>query len=136
MLKLKRLAVWFLEISCEALLLSLLLIGLSVPFQPGQFGLGAELLSSFGVIANWLFWRTGYLFTTAIVAVFFRGQKLWVYPAVAALLFVIHIEIVMVKLGSDLASTYGILIPAAGACIVFACTFAGSLILRRWARGR
>jgi len=70
MLILKRLAVWLLETSCEALLLSVLLIVLSVPDGPSQAGFLKDL--GFFVVATvYVFmWHSGCLVTTVIVRSF------------------------------------------------------------------
>jgi|SRR5271165_985634 len=127
MLILKRLAIWFIEISFEALLLGLALVGL---FGFDQHGFARSLgLYVSGII---LFsFTTGYLFTTAIARGAWRGRWLWSYPATATLLYLIHSEIFFrISGGSTRSEKFSIQV--AGACIIFTCTLAGTLVLRRW----
>jgi hypothetical protein len=80
---LKRLAVWLLETSCEALLLSLFLIVLR---DSDQRASAKDFLVLAGSIA-FMFFTTGYLLTTAVARVFWRSERLWLYRAIATLLF-------------------------------------------------
>ncbi len=127
MLTLKRLSVWFFETSSEVLLLGLflaLLLGHNRPF------LKELSLYSSGVLL--VFFTTGYLLTTIIVRAFWRSWALWSYPAVATILFQIHFQIMNVRLGGAFAPSDRLRVQVAGGCIVFACTFIGSVVLRRW----
>lgn len=132
----KRLAVWLLEALAATLLLGGLFGALSSPdltnflsILPGVWALAAG-------IAAVLFLH-GYYLTTAVAGVFFRGRKLWVYPLIAATLFVIHTHIVFFRLKPDLSSSgRATEVPFlfGGACLIFACAIGGNLILRKWAR--
>jgi hypothetical protein len=127
----KRIAVWFLETQCEALLLSVVLIVLSIPNGPSQYGFVHDLL--FGLTAIYtVFFTTGYLLTTAIVGIFWRSQRSWLYPSVASVLFLIHFEIFSVGIGGAFEPSERLPIRGAGAGIVFACTFVGGWFLRKW----
>jgi hypothetical protein len=75
---------------------------------------------------------TGYLLSTAVVRALWRGQTLWSYPAVAAVLFFIHFEIMNFGVGGAYEPKDRLRIRVAGALIVIACTFVGTLLLRRW----
>ena len=73
----------------------------------------------------------------ALAGVVWRGQKPWLYPAIAATLFVIHTHIVFFRLKPDLSSSgRSAELPflVGGACIVFACAFGGNWLLRKWSQ--
>jgi hypothetical protein len=129
MLILKRLSVWALETALQALLLSLVLIGL-FGYDSHEFGKTLLICTTWIVI---MFFSTGYLFSTVLFRAFWRGRGLWLYSAIATLLFLIHFEIlnVGVGVGGAFNPPERLRIRAAGVCIVFACTFVGSYFLRK-----
>jgi hypothetical protein len=132
----KRLTVWLLEALVTTLLLGVLFGALSSPdlstfisLLPGVWAL------AFGVGA--ILFLHGYYLTTALAGVVWRSQKLWLYPAIAATLFVIHSHVVFFRLKPDLSSSgRAAELPflAGGACIVFACALGGNWLLRKWAQ--
>jgi hypothetical protein len=138
----KRLIVWLLETSCEALVLSgfLLALGLQwVQSRPFHESLASDflvfLLGTVGVFMPY----SGFLLSTAIFRVFSGSRRLWVYPAIAAALFVVHLRLLGIVLdgyrGMASWKTAWPLVAelnAGGACIVFGCTYAGNLLLRKW----
>jgi hypothetical protein len=128
---LKRLVVWLIETSCEALLLGAVLIVSSMSYGPSQSGFAKDLLFSAWATAFVFMWGTGYVVTTLLFRVFLRGQRLWLYPAVAAVLFLTHLQILFF-IATGWPSSQRIQVRAAGVCIVFACTFAGSFVLQKW----
>jgi hypothetical protein len=132
MLILKRLAVWFTETLTEVLLLGLVLT-LLLGHDQHAFLKDLSIYSS-GIIL--LFFTTGYLLSTVVVRIFWRGRTLWSYPAIAIILFFIHFEIMNVGLGGAFEPSTRLRVRVAGACIVFACTLAGTFALRKWASGR
>lgn len=127
MLIVKRLIVWFVETFFEAMLLGLALAGL---FGYNQHALARSLgLYVSGILL--LSFTTGYLLTTAIARGAWKGQRWWSYSAIAVALFFLHSQIFfVVSGGSTLPEKLSMQI--SGACIVFACTLAGTLALRRW----
>lgn len=125
MLILKRLAVWLLETSCEALLLGLFLIILS---GTDQLGFAKDLLAAFVWTVVLLFWGSGYLLTTAIFGLVWRSRRLWLYPAIAAALFITHVQF----FATGWTPSTKLPVQVAGACIVFACTLVGGWFLRKW----
>ena len=132
MLILKRLAVWFVETSSEAVLLGLVL---TVLFGHDAHAFFRDLaIYSSGIIL--LFVTTGYVLSTMVVRAVWRGRTLWSYPVIATVLFLIHFEIMNVVLGGAFEPPARVRIRAAGACIVFACTLAGTFILRMCAPAR
>jgi hypothetical protein len=128
----KRITVWSLETQCQALLLSVLCIILSSRSGPRDDGIVRDLVFEFNLVSV-LFFSTGYLFTTAILAVFWRGQRLWLYPIIAAALFSIHLQILFFALG-DVTPSEKLPVRLAGPYIVFVCTLVGGCCLRRWIR--
>ncbi|HWB85159.1 MAG TPA: hypothetical protein VG675_13525 [Bryobacteraceae bacterium] len=131
---LKRLTVWLLEALVSTLLFGVLFGALSSPdlstfasILPGAWAL------AFGVGA--ILFLHGYYVTTALAGVVWRSQKPWLYPAIAATLFVIHTHIVFFRLKPDLSPsgrTAELPFLAGGACIAFACAFGGNWLLRKW----
>ena len=127
---LKRLIVWFVETIFEAMLLALALIGL-FGYDQHAFGKSLELYVS-GILL--LSFTSGYLVTTAIARGAWKGQSWWSFSAIAVTLFLAHSEIVFVVSGASTLPER-LSMQMAGACIVFACTFAGTLALRKWIAG-
>jgi hypothetical protein len=128
---LKRLAVWLLEALAGAFLLGGLLGALSLPnflkLLPGVWALGL------GVAA--ILFIHGYYLTTALFGVVWRSEKIWLYPAIAAALFVIHVHVAFVRLKPDISSqgkATELPFLAGGACIVAGCAFVGNWLLRKW----
>ena len=128
MVILKRLAVWFLETSTEIVLMAVLLTFL---FGFDQHALIRDsLIYSFDVTV--LSFTTGYLATTLVARALWRGKLIWWYPVIASTLFLIHFEIMNRSFGWVFESRDMQVIRAVGVCIAFACTFAGTFVLRRW----
>ena len=124
----KRLVVWFIEISLEAMFLGVVLVCL---LGDNQHAYVKDLTVSFVWIST-MFFSTGYLFTTGIVRAVWRGKSVWLYPVVALALFFVHFEILNHSAGGIFDAPRRTVIRIAGGCIVPACTIAGTLALRRW----
>jgi hypothetical protein len=124
----KRAAVWFIEVLSEVLLLALVLT-LLLGHDRHAF-LKELLIYSAGVTL--LFFTTGYLFTTLLLRLFWKGRTLWSCPAIAVVLFLIHFEIMNVGLGGAFEPPTRLLVRVVGTCIAFTCTMTGSFILRNW----
>ncbi|MBZ5538873.1 MAG: hypothetical protein LAO31_23245 [Acidobacteriia bacterium] len=127
---LKRLFVLLPELAAEAFLLGVLLGGLLFPHLTRLISGVWALAFAVGVV---LFLH-GYYLTRAFIGLFWRGHK-WLYPAIAAALFVMHMHIAIARSKNDLtpfaqATEFPFL--AGGACIVFACAFLGDRFLRKW----
>src|SRR5258708_28161445 len=131
MLILKRLIVWFVETFCEAMLLGLALIGL-FGYDQNAFGKSLGLYVS-GILV--LSFTTGYVLTTAIARGAWKGQRWWSYSVIAVVLFLVHSQIFFVVSGGS-TRPEKLSMQIAGACIVFACTLAGTFALRKWAPAR
>ena len=127
---LKRLAVWSAETTTEVPFLIGLLMLESDFRQLNWF----DLRIAFIMVAVFMV-GSGYLITTAIVGILFRSESPWLYPTIAALLFVAHVQVVVRwwKLGQGSSP---VPFEVAGACIVFGCTFCGGWFLRRWTQLR
>jgi len=132
----KRITVWLLKALVTTLLFGVLFGALSSPdlstfisLLPGVWAL------AFGIGA--ILFLHGYYLTTAPAGVVWRSQKLWLYPAIPAALFVIHTRIVFSRLKPDLSSSgRAAELPflAGAACIVVACAVGGNWLLRKWIR--
>ena len=127
---LKRVVVLSMELIAEALLLGCLL-GVLVSSQIGLL---------YGVVASALavpvvLFLHGYYVTRALAGIALRIQTRWLYPAIAAALFVAHMHFAVARSKSDLtpfAQAMELPFLAGGACIVGACAFFGDRLLRKW----
>lgn len=118
----KRLVVWLIETLSEALLLGIFVAYLlHAPGGTGLYVLGTLMVFMFG---------TGYLLTTLVLRLAWRNPKLWLYSAASAALIIAHLQVYFVA--ADAVPSFTWPIRVAGGCIVFACTFAGGWLLRRW----
>jgi hypothetical protein len=128
MVILKRFVVWLLERFIEALL-----IGLACGYI-----VGVKFSNTFwtgGFVVAVMLFISGYYVTTAVFGVVWRSQKAWLYPAIAAALFVIHASLFWTGINPSFtpeARAHELLLAVVGACIVFACSFAGGLVLKAW----
>src|SRR6185437_10525403 len=94
----KRLAVWLLERSVEALLLGLLFSYLLLRDPRSLF----PDFWKFGVIVASILFVHGYYVTTALAGVVWRSRRWWLYPAIAAALLVIHTRFIFLRGGTEL----------------------------------
>lgn len=135
MLTIKRIVVLLVELAAELLLLGTLIGVLMIPlpeFIRSLFGVWALALAV-GV----MLYLNGYYLTRAFVGVVWRSQKPWLYPAIAASLFVAHTHVVYVRLEPDISQRgqeTELPLLAGGLCIVFACAYAGNWLLRKWTK--
>lgn len=123
----KRLSIWFAETCFEILLLALALLAM-FGYDKGAFANGLGFYVSALALLSF---TTGYLFTTVVARVAWRSQKLWSYSLVATILFIVHSEIFFVVSGGS-TRYQKLSMQFAGCGIVFASTFVGSVVLRRW----
>jgi hypothetical protein len=124
---LTRVAVWFAEMMAEALLLGLSLSVL-LSYDPNEFVKDSLIYS---VCVAYMGTVTGYLFTTLVIRVMWKSRMLWSHSAAATALFFVHFEIMNISVGGAFYLPDRVRIRAVGAFIVFACSFAGSIGLRR-----
>jgi hypothetical protein len=133
---LKRLTVWVLEALVATLLFGALFEALSSPdlttfvrVLPGAWAVA--------IIVGAVLFLHGYYLTTALAGVVWRSRRMWLYPAIAATLFVIHAHVVFFRLKPDLSSSGRATEPPfliGEACIVFAYALGGNWLLRTWIR--
>ncbi|MFO0284241.1 MAG: hypothetical protein ACK532_20270 [Acidobacteriota bacterium] len=128
MLFLRRLTVWFCETLCEATLITVFLTLLWWGEGEGRSSLSDSLGLIFVGTPFVFMVGSGYLITTALFGVVWRSPIAWVYPAVAAVLFVLHVRF----FADGWTAETKIPVQVGGACIVAACTFVGNQLLRRW----
>jgi len=139
MLILKRLTVWLLEVACEAvgtsLILIILVFTLQASGQPGKIRLDAalKLATTTPSVILAMFILSGYVFTTALAACTLRGRGRWVYPGTAAALFIIHSTIVRFVIPTGLSLPELLTVQVAGSCFTFICAYLGNGLMRRWA---
>lgn len=138
MLMVKRLAVWSVEKLVEGCLLGGLLVFL-LWRSSGDASLTLwDSLSHFyvfGVVVAVFLFLNGYYLTTAFFGVISRSTKIWVYPTIAAALFIFHTHIVFMRAGAGFTpQTRAMELPFAlgGVGIVFSCAFAGNCVLKKW----
>ena len=125
MVILKQLAMWSLEILCEA---CLLMVYLTVLWRDqGKTPIGNDLSLLFVWTLFIFMFGSGYLLTTGIFGIIWRSPIQWVYPAIAAALFIVHVQFY----ATGWTASEKAPVQVGGACIVFACTFAGNWCLRR-----
>jgi hypothetical protein len=128
----KRLLIWFLETSLEAVLLAVTLLCLFGHDRNAYF---KDLAINFVWIGT-MFFSTGYLLSTLVARAIWQGRSLWIYSVIAAVLFSIHFEILNYAAGGAFNVTPRWVVRIAGACIAFPCTLAGTSLLRRWGDAR
>ena len=135
MLTMKRLAVWGLETLVLVVLLAAFVFVWGALWSgdaAGEFfdGLRRAFLLVALVIITVLF-STGYLLATAIFGVVWRSQRLWLYPTVAAVLFLAPVQWYFIEAGPG-PTLERWSFQLGGMCIVFIVTSVGNLVLRRW----
>ena len=129
----RRIIVLIVELPVEALLLGILLGVLAFPLA--QFIHLIAGIWALGFAVAVVLFLHGYYLTRAFFGAVWRSQRPWIYPALAATLFVAHVHFAFVRGKPDMSPTgRAIELPflAGGGCIVFACAFAGNWLLRRW----
>jgi hypothetical protein len=124
---LKRVAVWLLETLCGCLLLGLFV---EVSFVPVRQSFMSDVQWLAFVIGGMSI-TAGYALTSAIFRMAWNNQGSRMYPVVAGALFLIHSQIFFIAAGGVNKSERWS-IQAAGACVVFVCTFLGTIGLRKW----
>jgi hypothetical protein len=125
----KRITVWCLETGCTALLVSVLLVVFSPPYDLNPLGLLRDL--AFGFFAALTFFFTsGYLLTTALADAFWRSKGSWLYPLVVFMLFSVHLQLLFL-VASGWTSGERLPVRIAGPCFAFACAYVGGCFLRK-----
>ncbi len=127
MLILGRLVVWLCERLAEAVLVGTFLFVLAWSWFGDQVTPQGWVLLIAGTAGVFML-GSGYLFTTAIFGVIWRSEKSWVYPAIAAALFIARVQFYV----TTWSLSKKMPIEAGGACIVFMCTYVRNYFLREW----
>ena len=132
----RRLAITFFEMVSEAIFLGILFGLLLLPGQelPGlKLSIGVLLISPAPVILVLCLW--GYYFTRPIFGLLGRVVPTWVYCAISAALFALHMSFAIVRLRADISpAARAVTMPflVGGTVIVFCCALCGDRLLRRW----
>jgi hypothetical protein len=128
----KRIAVLLIELLAEALLLG----GLLGAMVSAQIGLKNGMIGSMLAVPV-ILGLHGYYVSRVLATVAWASKAKWLYPAIAATVFVAHVLVIASQFKSDL-SFYAqrLILPflVGGACIVFACSFAGIQLFRMWSQ--
>ncbi len=128
----KRVVVLSIELIGEAVLLGCWL-GVLVA---GEIGLLYGVVGSALSVPVVLFLH-GYYFTRTLARIALRIPTRWLYPTIAAVLFVAHMYFAIARAKRDLTPfAQGIEVPflAGGAWVVFACAYGGDWLLGMWVR--
>lgn len=125
MLILRCLVVWSLEMLLVSAALGIILYAWFGP-PPVSYDVLRDIVGYAAMTAVFMF-GSGYLLTSAISSVTLRGCRFWLYPVVAAALFIVHLQF----FASGWTTSERLPIQALGACIVIVCTLAGGLLLHR-----
>jgi hypothetical protein len=128
---------WLVETLSEALLLSVLfIVYVRVAYGADQqLGYAKQLLFFMSATIVIFMFGSGYLMSTTVFAIVWRSQRPWLYPTIAAALYLGHLRFAF---GSEHWSlghwdlSQRITLQVGGASIVFACTFVGGGFLRKW----
>ncbi len=122
----KRLLVWPIELFLGAVLLGLYFYFLSGAITDHAFL--RDILFLVSGIALVFMWGSGYVLTTAILGLLWRSEKMWLYPSIAAILFVLHVQFFVTNWDLGKKSV----VEARGAIIMLGCTLLGNCVLRKW----
>jgi hypothetical protein len=128
----KRIAVLLIEAVAEALLLGCLL-GALVSSETGVlYGVVGSILAV--PVALFL---NGYYLTRALAGVAWKSRLPWLYPLLAAGIFLVHVSFVISHSRGDFtpfARATAIPFLAGGTCIVYVCALGGNWLMRKWTR--
>jgi len=127
---LKRVIVILAELLVEALLLGTFfgaIVANQVGIQNGILGSVVAIPVILGL--------HGYYVFRPLAAFASVSDAKWLYPAVAGAVFIASVLFIALQAKTDLsAQARAVILPflAGGACLVFACSFAGSQLFRKW----
>jgi hypothetical protein len=129
MSKMRSLAVWLLEILCQAAGTTIWVAILAlVKYGPDhshyRYGY-AGLLVGISSMVLIEFALTGYLVTTLLSAQFLPHRARYLYPSVCSALYLIHSEIFFAGVGNRFIDKENLAIQVGGACMTFAVAFIG-----------
>jgi hypothetical protein len=133
MLKLKRIVVLLAELLAEVVLLSCLL-GAMVSDKIGLLKGVLGAMVTIPVILG----LHGYYVSRLLATVAWASKAKWLYPGLASTAFIAHV-LFIAQFKSELSPrAQALILPflIGGTCIVFACSFAGSQLFKKWAGAR
>lgn len=115
--------VWLLEVLATAILMGPILYLAS--------GIGGPLseIAAYQALTGVLMIMSGYVLTSAILAVVLARAHILSYPSALAALWLVHIQVL--SSGISMLDLRNFHIKAAGACVVFICGLAGSHFSRK-----
>jgi hypothetical protein len=130
---LRRFVAWLIEMAGDAFGTCLILIALAFwEATPGtRNDLSGRMILGISAVVLIEFAMTGYLVTTAMFGLGFRNRGRIFYPAISALLYLVHSSIFFVAVGNHLFDRRNLVIQISGACLAFACAFLGNRLLVR-----
>lgn len=131
MLKLKRIAVLFVELLAEVVLLGCLL-GAMVSDKIGILNGVLGAMVTVPVILG----LHGYYVSRILSTIAWASKARWLYPCLASTAFIAHV-LFIAQYKSELSSRAQFLIVPfliGGTCVVFLCSFGGNLLFRKWSR--
>jgi len=128
---LKRISVLIIELTVEALLLGGL-FGAVIANNAGMNGILGSILAVPVILG-----LHGYYLIRFLAVVASLASRKWLYPVIAAVVFIGTVAFIAFQGKSDFSAQAQAIIPlflGGGACLVFACSFAGDRLFRRWNR--
>lgn len=123
--RVKRFVLWFLE-----MLVGTYLVGIVFVLLLGADAFSAVRGGWFGAtwVGVFLFYH-GYYLTMAFAGLFYRSDGNVHYPIVAAMLFLVHTNLVYLNLGGNPAPVSCLI---SGSSLVFLCALLGNRLLKKW----
>lgn len=129
MLILQRLVTWLFETCLIAILVGVFLyLWWGTLPQLDEHQIFENVFYYAGLVVIYFMLLSGYLLTTCLGAVFLRRHAIWLYPAVSAVLFVAHLQL----MSAGWTQMERLPISAVGVCVSLVVTFIGNLLLRKW----
>jgi hypothetical protein len=129
----KRAAVVLAALTSEAVVLGILFGFLTIP---ESMGIQSALIATLPVVV--VLFLHGYYFTRPLCGMIWSGTRPWLYAGVAALLFVVHTVVAVIRLYPSFTREAQVRAPvfiAVGAAMVFTCAWLERQVLARWTAG-
>jgi hypothetical protein len=129
MSKSRGLAIWLLEMFCEAVGTTLWIAALAFIFiresPPLHNDLSIRIIVGISAVVLMEFALTGYLLTTALAALYLPRTQRILYPLISGVLYLIHSTIFFVGAGNHILDKQNLSIQIGGACIAVGVTLTG-----------
>lgn len=135
-MRLKRFIIWLIEITAEAVLLSLFFFAWYGYNDPVERGFLFQLVLLTWAILTVFMLGSGYLITTAVLRIAWESQRLLTYSIISVVLVSAHLQIFFLMAGGLTGQGERLPIRVASVCIVFACTLVGGWILKKTTLGK